>query len=196
MHGFWPSARSHSPATPARLVGAFRLKRSMPPRARRTGLERGVFRGHFATQDDARSGPRGRGLSRLADPLRQVARGGRVEAYFYGGFYGSRKNKGPASLQALDLSGGRGRNRTADTGIFNPLLYQLSYSARSWLHAGLGPCESAMIAADVGIRKRGSIFGAETRGLFCAFAEQELLHLGFQKGAVLGVERRESVLVD
>lgn len=25
--------------------------------------------------------------------------------------------------------GGRGRNRTADTGIFNPLLYQLSYSA-------------------------------------------------------------------
>jgi hypothetical protein len=26
-------------------------------------------------------------------------------------------------------NGGRGRNRTADTGIFNPLLYQLSYSA-------------------------------------------------------------------
>jgi hypothetical protein len=25
--------------------------------------------------------------------------------------------------------GGRGRNRTADTGIFNPLLYQLSYPA-------------------------------------------------------------------
>ena len=24
-------------------------------------------------------------------------------------------------------NGGRGRNRTADTGIFNPLLYQLSY---------------------------------------------------------------------
>ena len=27
-------------------------------------------------------------------------------------------------------SGGQGRNRTADTGIFNPLLYQLSYLAR------------------------------------------------------------------
>ena len=26
-------------------------------------------------------------------------------------------------------NGGRGRNRTADTGIFNPLLYQLSYPA-------------------------------------------------------------------
>ena len=28
-----------------------------------------------------------------------------------------------------ELSGGRGRNRTADTGIFSPLLYQLSYPA-------------------------------------------------------------------
>jgi hypothetical protein len=27
------------------------------------------------------------------------------------------------------MYGGRGRNRTADTGIFNPLLYRLSYSA-------------------------------------------------------------------
>ncbi|CAE6961610.1 conserved protein of unknown function [Ectopseudomonas oleovorans] len=25
------------------------------------------------------------------------------------------------------ISGAQGRNRTADTGIFNPLLYQLSY---------------------------------------------------------------------
>jgi hypothetical protein len=36
-------------------------------------------------------------------------------------------------LENLSLStskhGGRGRNRTADTGIFNPLLYQLSYPA-------------------------------------------------------------------
>lgn len=29
----------------------------------------------------------------------------------------------------LKFNGGRGRNRTADTGIFNPLLYQLSYPA-------------------------------------------------------------------
>ena len=32
-------------------------------------------------------------------------------------------------LQAVDLSGGLGRNRTTDTRIFNPLLYQLSYQA-------------------------------------------------------------------
>jgi hypothetical protein len=37
--------------------------------------------------------------------------------------------KRPASLRAVAVHGGRGRNRTADTGIFNPLLYQLSYPA-------------------------------------------------------------------
>lgn len=31
--------------------------------------------------------------------------------------------------QALVLFGGQGGNRTPDTGIFNPLLYQLSYLA-------------------------------------------------------------------
>ena len=31
----------------------------------------------------------------------------------------------------LDLFGGPGRNRTTDTRIFNPLLYQLSYQAKS-----------------------------------------------------------------
>jgi hypothetical protein len=38
--------------------------------------------------------------------------------------------------QALDSNGGRGRNRTADTGIFNPLLYQLSYPAMVARQAG------------------------------------------------------------
>ena len=32
-------------------------------------------------------------------------------------------------MQAVDLYGGLGRNRTTDTRIFNPLLYQLSYQA-------------------------------------------------------------------
>ena len=32
--------------------------------------------------------------------------------------------------QQTDEGGGRGQNRTADTRIFNPLLYQLSYPAR------------------------------------------------------------------
>ena len=31
--------------------------------------------------------------------------------------------------KSLKNDGGQGRNRTADTGIFNPLLYQLSYLA-------------------------------------------------------------------
>ena len=30
-----------------------------------------------------------------------------------------------------DILGGPGRNRTTDTRIFNPLLYQLSYQAKS-----------------------------------------------------------------
>ena len=49
-----------------------------------------------------------------------------------------RKNKAPQRLKPLqgltfivDRNGGRGRNRTADTGIFNPLLYQLSYPANA-----------------------------------------------------------------
>ena len=38
------------------------------------------------------------------------------------------KQKSPLGLPAGFLKGGaRGRNRTADTGIFYPLLYQLSY---------------------------------------------------------------------
>ena len=34
-------------------------------------------------------------------------------------------------MQAANLFGGQGRNRTTDTRIFNPLLYQLSYLAVS-----------------------------------------------------------------
>ncbi len=42
-----------------------------------------------------------------------------------------RKQKTPDSVknQGLSCSGGLGRNRTTDTRIFNPLLYQLSYQA-------------------------------------------------------------------
>lgn len=40
------------------------------------------------------------------------------------------KEKGLTFLQALEKYGGRGGNRTPDTGIFNPLLYQLSYPAK------------------------------------------------------------------
>ena len=33
-------------------------------------------------------------------------------------------------FDSRDLSGGQGRNRTADTRIFSPLLYRLSYLAK------------------------------------------------------------------
>ena len=39
--------------------------------------------------------------------------------------------------RAYVFHGGRGRNRTADTGIFNPLLYQLSYPAKAAQPLGL-----------------------------------------------------------
>ncbi len=40
-----------------------------------------------------------------------------------------RKAKSPETLQfrGFGIHGAQGRNRTADTGIFNPLLYRLSY---------------------------------------------------------------------
>ena len=37
-----------------------------------------------------------------------------------------------ASLSGKGRDGGQGRNRTIDTRIFNPLLYQLSYLASRW----------------------------------------------------------------
>ena len=46
-------------------------------------------------------------------------------------------------MQAVELIGGLGRNRTTDTRIFNPLLYQLSYQAERAIIAArprrLGP---------------------------------------------------------
>lgn len=40
------------------------------------------------------------------------------------------KSKTDAEASVLLESGGLGRNRTADTRIFNPLLYRLSYRAK------------------------------------------------------------------
>ena len=39
------------------------------------------------------------------------------------------ESKKPVGLTGFDGFGGLGRNRTTDTRIFNPLLYQLSYQA-------------------------------------------------------------------
>jgi hypothetical protein len=46
-------------------------------------------------------------------------------------------------------SGGQGRNRTIDTRIFSPLLYQLSYLAT------VGPSRSAGSSEGAGIRPEG-----------------------------------------
>ncbi len=40
-----------------------------------------------------------------------------------------KKEKAHHDRWALEFFGGQGQNRTADTRIFNPLLYQLSYLA-------------------------------------------------------------------
>ena len=42
---------------------------------------------------------------------------------------GSKKPLIPSRIKGFERSGGLGRNRTTDTRIFNPLLYQLSYQA-------------------------------------------------------------------
>ena len=41
----------------------------------------------------------------------------------------------------MDSHGGRGGNRTPDTGIFNPLLYQLSYPAKRVRHDTEAPAD-------------------------------------------------------
>ncbi|CAD5376637.1 hypothetical protein OF001_U160043 [Pseudomonas sp. OF001] len=49
------------------------------------------------------------------------------------GIRGGRKARSPARWRGFStmFGGAQGRNRTADTGIFNPLLYQLSYLGKS-----------------------------------------------------------------
>ena len=58
---------------------------------------------------------------------------------------------GPESLTGLSFDhGGRGGNRTPDTGIFNPLLYQLSYPA---IPQRAGRARSGIIRIGAGHRK-------------------------------------------
>ena len=44
----------------------------------------------------------------------------------------SRKNENRRERDGLNLFGGQGRDRTGDTRIFSPLLYQLSYLATAF----------------------------------------------------------------
>ena len=69
----------------------------------------------------------------------------------------------------MDVFGGLGRNRTTDTRIFNPLLYQLSYQALegSGIIAS-GPAASSRAAAALVARE----------------VDAELLELAVQVGAL------------
>ena len=58
----------------------------------------------------------------------------------WGGLQLLQKDKTPGTLrnQGSRYLGAQGRNRTADTGIFNPLLYRLSYLGNGALLDGFG----------------------------------------------------------
>ncbi len=81
------------------------------------------------------------------------------------------KKKRPAFLQVSE-DGGRRRNRTADTGIFNPLLYQLSYSAK--LCGDRGEC---------GFRKKKTRISAGLR-MWWPKTESNRRHGDFQSPAL------------
>ena len=52
---------------------------------------------------------------------------------------GSAENKKANRERLACVHGGQGRSRTADTGIFSPLLYQLSYLAKGRTGILVGP---------------------------------------------------------
>ncbi len=63
---------------------------------------------------------------------------------------GARKRKRPTGEGWAWNGGGQGRNRTADTGIFSPLLYQLSYLAKELpIKAGNGSLSQAAYASPI-----------------------------------------------
>ena len=59
-------------------------------------------------------------------------------------------------IEKMSLDGGQGRNRTTDTRIFSPLLYQLSYLAFLFaVVAGLGLAWLAATYRSIGSPQRG-----------------------------------------
>ena len=78
-----------------------------------------------------RLGPTGRSLATLVLRLGRLTRNG-VGVAGVAGFepaHADTKNRCLTTWRYPSRVGGQRRNRTADTGIFNPLLYQLSYLA-------------------------------------------------------------------
>ncbi len=103
------------------------------------------------------------------------------------------------------LNGGRGQNRTADTGIFNPLLYQLSYPAGKETRikqvdpTGVKPeCpESGQLTDYRALQARIPAIRSDLlairrdKSIRCigAFPKKEFFHLLFEKLARLRVDR-------
>src|SRR6185503_918385 len=111
-----------------------------------------------------------------------------------------RKTKRATWARLMHDDGGRGRNRTADTGIFNPLLYQLSYPAKCLASrtgvARVGVAWSRALDRMHGLPSRLQVGRGEAGGLVDFAAEQEFLHLLGEVFARLRVERIEPVFVD
>jgi hypothetical protein len=70
-------------------------------------------------------------MRRAMSPRRSSGRNGTcIDTQLHTALHPSEKEKPQESCEFLGLNpGGLGRNRTIDTRIFNPLLYQLSYRA-------------------------------------------------------------------
>ena len=93
--------------------------------------------------------------------------------------HGHKKTPCRKSRQGVHLSGGQGRNRTNDTRIFSPLLYQLSYLAENL--GGTVQKRRAFNQFAPPASRRSSRRRHITLGRRCPLAEEKLLHLLLQK---------------
>src|SRR5690606_1526479 len=98
------------------------------------------------------------------------------------------------------MSGAQRRNRTADTRIFNPLLYRLSYLGNGALLNGFrGYVSSAawkMIPFVQPLTRRSLRRRHVTLGLSVIFTGEEFLHLGLQEAPILGIHHVQTTFVD
>jgi hypothetical protein len=80
-------------------------------------------------------------------------------------FPSQEKTRMASTVRAGDVRGGQGRNRTTDTRIFNPLLYQLSYLASGGI-IGRAPCarrHARLTLCDCGSRSTPSCLSLRYR---------------------------------
>jgi hypothetical protein len=106
------------------------------------------------------------------------------------------KAQEPKFLGFLDTDGGLGRNRTTDTRIFNPLLYQLSYRAtQKREYSNIAPRDSSLAEIFLGLpcprSMAAGVFNTSLAptptpsfALVLAQIDTELLELAVQVGAL------------